>query len=406
MGNYRHNSSSEVANWKGIICRRVMIVLLLLGLPIAMSALAEDIFPAAPGSAEDPVQFLRAHGTSPEDYVLAKGANHRVVILGENHWIKHDVELVARLVPSLRTSGVTALAVEVFVASDQTLIDQLVTSDNWDAAGAMRVMRNAEWPYREYLEIIHAVWTHNHNSSAAKRLRLLALGPGSDWRDRLLPLGQTYDTFMARLVSEYLKEPEHKVLVYEGGNHAFTRYHQPEAAEGKRVRRFMDRTGNVLWREFGEEVFTVSLHRPWQCRAGNKWSHCLPLSGAIDCAAAALKQPVGFDVAGSPFADLSVPPEFYYGMGYPSLRFGDIADGYIWTKSVPIYEGVSLIPLSEFAPDKESMDFVTQHNPVSDAKGLGRPEMEAAWKTEAERLRQLPQASGWGVLSDWQARCK
>jgi hypothetical protein len=37
----------------------------------------------------------------PEDYVLEKLARHRIVLLGEGHWIRHDAELVAALVARL-----------------------------------------------------------------------------------------------------------------------------------------------------------------------------------------------------------------------------------------------------------------------------------------------------------------
>jgi hypothetical protein len=323
-----------------------------------------------------------------------------VVLLGEHHWLRHDIQLVIDLVPRLRSAGVDALAIEVLPASSQGAIDRIVMSDTWDAAAAVGVMRAAAWPYREYLEILHAAWR--------AKLKLIALGPGDDWRERLLPQGDTYDRFMARLVLDWLKQPGRRVLVYSGLNHAFTRYYQPEMPRAQRVEKFMDRMGNFLWRELGEEVFLVALESPWQCRqkAGEEWARCLPVGGAIDCAASTLGHAVGFDVAGSPFAALPITRDFYYGLGYPALRLEDFADGYVWTRPVEEVQGVAVIPLAEFAPDAASLAEVLANNPVSDRKDLGRADLEILWTAEAGRLRDVQKSFGWQRLAGWRAACE
>jgi len=361
----------------------------------------------AAAQAGDPVRYLRAQGQAPADYILSKLRDHRVVLLGEGHWVRHDVQLVAGLVPRLQESGADALAMEVFPARAQGAIDRLVTAGSWDATAALGVLRTAAWPYREYLEILHAVWAFNRGlPPGATRLKVIALGPGEDWRATLLPQGQTYDTFMARLVLAHLRPSGGRILAYTGGRHAFTRYYQGELPRAERVEHFMDRMGNILWRELGEDVFLISLHTPWQCRAGRDWSHCLPLGGAVDCAAAALGRPVAFDVAASPFAELRITAEFSYGLGYPDLRLEDVTDGYVWSRPVEGYQGVELIPLTELAPDAESLAEVAQSNPFSDQKTLDRTGLEALWKTEAARLRDLPLSSGWQSLAGWREQCK
>jgi hypothetical protein len=363
---------------------------------------------ALPAAGQDAATvYLRDHGQPPAEYVLAKLRDHRAVLLGEAHWIRHDAELVAGLVPRLREAGADTLAMEVLPASEQATVDRVVTADRWDSAAAMGVLRTGAWPYREYLEVVHAVWRYNQGRPADGRLRLVALGPGSDWRERLLPKGETYDQFMAQIVLELLRQPGRHVLVYSGLHHAFTRYYQPEAPLRERVERFMDRMGNVLWRELGEETFLIVLASPWQCRpaAGETWTRCLPAGGTVDCAAAPLGHAVGFDVAGSPFAGARIPRGVYYGQGYPDLRLEDLADGYVWTRPVEEYQGVRVIPLAEFAPDAASRAQVAVNDPFSDEKGLGRAELEKLWREEAERLRDLPKSSGWLGLAGWRERC-
>ena len=352
------------------------------------------------------VNYLRAESQPPNEYVLSKFSNHRIVILGEHHWIKHDVDLVLDLIPRLKSSGVTAIGVEMFRASDQETIDRVVNSDRWQPTMAMVVMRTASWPYREYFEIIHAVWKANQTLPPTERLQLLAMGPDTDWRERLLPLGQTYDTFMAQTVKSYLKGPNRRILIYCGAHHAFTRYYQPELPRAQRVEQFMNRMGNVLWRDFGEDVFTITLHRPWQCRAGEKWTRCLPLNGTIDCAAATLGHPVGFDVIRSPFARIPIAEETLYALGYPMLRLGDMTDGYIWTMPLEAYRGVDVLSLSEYAPDQVSLEYVSKNNPFSDKTGLGRAELESLASAESARLRDFVKSSGWETLAGWRQRCK
>jgi hypothetical protein len=362
----------------------------------------------AHGQTAAQTQFMTTKTMSPVDYVLSKCRTHKVVILGEGHWIKHDVNLVLQVIPRLRTSGVNALAIEMFRVTDQELLDRIVTGEAWAGdAAAMKIMRSASWPYREYLAIIRTAWQANRNlAPSAEPFRLIAAGPGNDWRERLLPLGQTYDSFMAKTVLEYVSKPGRRILVYAGANHAFTRYYQPEFPRQKRVERFMDRMGNILWRELGEEVYTISFHRPWQCRDGEKWSRCLPLDGVIDCAAILVNHPIGFDVQDSPFGSLNISQDFYFGMGYPSLRFGDMNDGYVWNVPIEHYQAVALIPLSEFASDDESLGFVSQNNPFSDKKGLGPADLEKLWQDESSRLKGFIESSGWQHLVSWRTRCR
>lgn len=169
----------------------------------------------------------------------------------------------------------------------------------------------------------------------------------------------------------------------------------------------MERAGNILWRELGEDVFLIVLAAPWQCRGNEetRWARCLPVQGAIDCAASTLASAVGFDVAGSPFAELRIGPSYLYGLGYPSLRLVDFADGYVWTRPIEEYEAVALIPLAEFAPDEESLREVARNNPFSDDRGLDRTAIQALWDEESKRLRTLPGAFGWHRLSGWRDAC-
>jgi hypothetical protein len=76
------------------------------------------------------------------------------VLLGEPHWVKHDVELLATVVPRLLDAQVNTFAAEWLPAREQGRIDALMRSSTWNDAEAMAVLRAAAWPYKEYLAVL------------------------------------------------------------------------------------------------------------------------------------------------------------------------------------------------------------------------------------------------------------
>lgn len=337
------------------------------------------------------VIHLKSEGRPPAEYVISKFRDRRVVLLGENHWVRQDVTLVRDLVALLPEAGVKFLAMEVLPASEQERIDRIVTASNWDRHEAVTVMRKAAWPYEEYLELMHAVWKENVARPSSEAISIIALGPGSDWRDRLLPKGQTYDSFMAEVVLGRMKNKSARALIYCGAHHTFTRYYQPEFPPAERVERFMERMGNILWRNLGDDVFLITLHRPWSLIQKGESIRSYPVHGIVDCAASKIGKPLGFDIVQSPFAQLDSQPGTYYAAGHPGFRFQDITDGYIWQAPLGAYEGVQLIALEEFAPDAESAAEVVSNNPLSDKPGMTFVELKELWRQEHAELSRFPE---------------
>ncbi len=325
------------------------------------------------GSLED---HLRQHGRPPLDYLLSKVDGHRIVIAGENHWQRRDAELIRDVVPELRRRNV-ALAMEFFRASSQGEIDALLAAPEWDEDLANRIMRAGDWPYVQYREILREAWKANRTGEGPK-MKVIALGPPEDFRKR----GIRYDEFMASRVRDYATDDEHRILVYCGMHHAFTRFLQVERMRDGRASEFMDRTGNILWRRFGEDVFLIALHKAEGCGG---WGHpydamCAPLGGAIDCAAARSGgAPVGFDILGSPLAEMKFPETSFYAIAHPLLRMIDYADGYIWQEPVDAIRMVELIPLEAYDP-AGSADAATRSEWEARARDLANPKERASWK--------------------------
>jgi hypothetical protein len=377
-----------------------------LGLLLTMVAAGGTAAPAASQDSAALTDFLLEQGKPPAEYVISKFARHRVVLLGEHHWLRHDVELVRQLIPLLPGAGVTILAVEMFPAVMQDNIDYLVQTEDWDELTALAVLRAAEWPYREYGELIRETWALNRRLSASGRplLRLLGIGPTDegDWRGALMGRGLDADSFMARRILDSLGRG--RVLVYLGLHHAFTRYHQPETMLDGSVRATIERTGNIIRRELGDRVFMISLHKPWSCGVGDDLVPCLPLDGAIDCAAEPVGRAVAFDVAASPFASIRLQAETYYALAGPMLRLVDFADGYIWTMPIRDYRSVELIPLDTYAPDDSWLDYVMQHNPFGPSASSVL-ELREIWRDAQEKSQRMIESRGWTSLVARTAAC-
>jgi hypothetical protein len=190
-------------------------------------------------------------------------------------------------------------------------------------------------------------------------------------------------------------------------HHAFTRHYLPDLPErfGQKARSFGDRTGNILRRALGEGVFQIALGYPWTCWDGSAWGKCLPLDGAIDCTLIGGPRPVAIDIAASPWRDAVIRREFWFAIGYPVVRFTDLADAYIWQGPVDLLRNVSLIPLDEFAPDSVSLADVAAHMPFGDATPVSRTAFQNAWKTESERIKDPMTARGWVSLRNWKSGC-
>jgi len=83
---------------------------------LACAALLVAASVASPAGA-----FLRQSASHP-DYLMAKLEYHRVVIVGESHWIAHEVALVRDLVPNSAERSIL-LGMEMVAASEQADLD-------------------------------------------------------------------------------------------------------------------------------------------------------------------------------------------------------------------------------------------------------------------------------------------
>lgn len=297
-------------------------------------------------------------GKTPVRYVVGLFSDHDVVFLGELHRVRHDALLVQSLISKVYEAGVRVLATEFSRREDQSLIDSLLASSDWNEELAQEIVfrQYVEWGYQEYIDIFLSAWRLNRElTEGAPRFKILGINDSpnwslirskADWNNeaimREMWVGAT-EADWARVILDVVHSGE-KVMVHCGIYHAFTEYRQPIVVDGefKHFDRSL-RCGNHVFAALGKRAVTVFLHGPW-CGLegyGSKLRH--PADGVIDALMlAAGPHPVGFDIAGSPFGELHIK-DAVYRHGYEDFKLAEFCDGWIYTKAISEYEGVTPI---------------------------------------------------------------
>lgn len=351
-----------------------------------------------------PDTFLYAQANA-EYYILSRLDTHAIVLLGEAHFVRQDEILIRDVIEAASPDQLAVFASELWPAHEQELIDRIVSAPEWDRAAAIGILRRQGWPFEDYLALMETVWRINRDRTDDRQIRFIGLGVPGNWREAFAETGQTYDGFMADRLLAIQAETDGPILAQMGYHHAFTRYYMPDGfTDTGRVARFADRTGNRLYRELGQRVFMISLHASWNCFDGRRDWRCLPIGGAVDCAARSLDRSVGFDTNASPFANLPVTG-YFYTPGQRGLEFGDMSDGYVWHTPLAGYQSVSLIPAADYVPDDDALSEARTANPF----GEGFPSSEAfetIWRAEAEEMADYLDWRRWPEDErSWASRC-
>jgi len=302
------------------------------------------------------VGHLRQHGRPPDEYILSKLRSNKVVFLGEMHCIRHDVLLVNELIPKLGEIGVYDLGSEFYCVEDQSAMDELLTGRTFSETRARELLRHGTggtWPFREYLDLLRTAWEYNQQRPSDRPpLRIIGLIPRIDYEklnegtddERAAERSKSddYDRIMADALQREVLLRGRRALVHCGINHAHTRYVTRRVENGRVLESTRMRCGNLLHAAYPDSVITIFLHAPWYTFDDDRAVFYLPFRGAIDQAFSGYGTPVGFDIPGSPFADLAHPGA-HYATGYPDFSAATIFDGYIIVKEIDAYEGVTII---------------------------------------------------------------
>ena len=313
------------------------------------------------------LEYVKTNYQSPESYIVSKFSDHDIVFLGEYHRIKHDPELVQKLIPLLHRAGVYSLGFEFARRREQGMIDSLLQAPEYDEQLARHIIfKNAVyWGYQEYVDIFKVAWQLNHSlPEGSRRFRILGLNNAPDWSVVKTPEdldkyevmskvwhGETEEDW-AKVLNDAVISREEKALVYCGIHHAFTEYKQPIAANGKFIRFGDTRVGNAVYQKIGKRAFTIFLHSPWISAEGYEKPPIRAADGYIDTMLNVLEpnyQRVGFDLHGTPFGELPGETSIYK-FGYEHFTLATIYDGYVCQGPLSAYQGVT--PIKDFINER------------------------------------------------------
>lgn len=300
--------------------------------------------------------YLDTHWQTPEAYIVSAFQTRDVVLLAEDHGIRHNLQLVHRLIPLLHQVGVTNLGMEFGASEDQAALDQLVTAQTYDEDQARRLMfnYNVGWAFQEYLDIYRTAWAFNRTlPAAAPRFRILNLSYKFNWaaaptvrtpaNARQIYRHGPVDAYRAERTCREVLDRGEKILILTGTPHAFTHYPLPifDFNAPGFVRWEKRNLGQLLYQQFPERVFCILLHQPFASRWQGGAAQVYPARGAIDQVMAEYADKrVGFDLRDSPFGAL--PDDSFYASGHDDFRLRQLADGYVYERPLPHYEGCTL----------------------------------------------------------------
>ncbi len=329
------------------------------------------------------LHYLELNGKSPVDYVLSKFEQSDIVLIGEMHRVKQQLELYHKIIPRLPEFGISAIAYEFARREDQVLIDELLDKADFDLDLAKMIMikQEAFWGFKEYLEIFRLVWSTNKQYPQSQAIKIIGLNDPINWKlynhicqtERRNPNSEEIAEIWNGCGEKYWLEPvvkhyssgKTKIVGIMGSHHAFTKYREPSwnVCEGEKVfTGFNTKSfGNYLYEKYGDIVFNVSFYDPWEdCFEAKKLIQ--PANGVIEQIISPVYQEIGFDLIKSPWGELK--DISIYSLGYPDLKLKDIYDGMIYTGRIQDLRPVN--PLSDFI-NENNIQLFRDYVPFNDA---------------------------------------
>ncbi len=348
---------------------------------IPFLALLLALFSCQIESNQDPlIQYLESNHSSPNEYVIKKFQDHDVIFMGENHYIKEQVDLIKDLIPDLHQNGIYYLGTEFLNYEDTELANQLITAETFDEELAKQISFNSlwHWGYEEYIDIYREAWKLNNSlAEDAAKFQIFGIQEYMDFsyvnseEDFNNPeimakvFAQSYDYdeeegFSANAVKEQVLDRNEKALIHCGIHHGFTSYFQPiydQESNDFAGNYVKERMGNLVKNMIGERTMTIFIHGPWYARNDNA-KQVPPVDGVLDSLFALEANqglmPFGVDTKMTAFGELTGESSRYQ-YGYEDFTLKDFCDGYIFLEPIKDYETVT--PISNFIR-ADQVDFV------------------------------------------------
>ena len=334
---------------------------------IALYRHRRELPPIQPALIEELAEWLAAHGTDPLTYVCELFERHQVVFVGHHTPTRRAGLFLQDLIAAAYRSGVSTVAMEYACVDDQARLDAVVTGPTFDEQLAREALLRwgirHNFAYREYLDVLRAVWEVNHRFVVSgPPMRVLGLDYDLDldavtdtadlrtsyaWphlRSRGPVSAHMCDVLLAEVI-----EPGHRALVLTRTAHAMTRArrvpHQVwDAIDAEVVGGYVVGAANRVYEVVADRAVTVLIHEPLPAD-GELCDYALVADGALDATFAMhpdLAVPLAFDVDRGPTARLVCKTSL------DREPLGTLASGWIYLE--PDYERRAPTPLPEPVP--------------------------------------------------------
>jgi uncharacterized iron-regulated protein len=347
------------------------------------------------------LSFIRSKAVSPQAYVIEKFKTHDVILLGEHHLVKQNLQFVTQLIPELYRNGVYAIGMEFGAQEDQQKLDSLVLAPTYDEQTAREIMfhYNVTWGYEEYIDVYKAAWKFNHTLPAnARKFRILNLSYVFQWKGfdgnrnqesmaRVFPKG-TIDKFRAQVIEREILKSDDKILALVGTPHAYTRYGSPYYSFNGDGFCGFDKSwlGNRLYGRHTDKVFSILLHQPFIKEVDGQYRWVSPAMGSIEAIMAQNQhKQVGFDLVRNPLGGLK--DDSQHAKCYPDFTLDQFFDGYIFLAPLKKLEGCT--PIDGFVNEQNIQHALEQfpdsdwHEPVTNLE-----EMRAFIRMNGKRIEE------------------
>ena len=263
-----------------------------------------------------------------DDYFIGLFKRRDVVIFGEAHNVREHKLFIINLVPRLyREAGVRCIGWEFSNRLDNVELEKLTTSPKPDPGALLNYARafgSHAWDSKEHWDLVEAVRALNAGlPPGAEKMRFVGIDKPIDWVDvftRLKTKPKDSPEMQALYTEVELKRDVEmagnaereilakgvKGLLFVGRGHDETHFGLPP---DKPYRRPI--MGQVLYKKYGDRVFQVMAD----------WGKFAPMNKAME---SRYRQPIGFDMAASPFATVLMAD-----MGGPT-PIANLARGYVY----------------------------------------------------------------------------
>ncbi|MCF6294541.1 MAG: hypothetical protein L3J25_02480 [Flavobacteriaceae bacterium] len=328
------------------------------------------------------LNYLEKNRKYPNEYVIENFKTHDIIFIGENHFIKQQVEFIKNLIPELYENGIYNLGTEFIRYSDTELMNKIITDSIFNEKYAKEITFNSlwHWGYQEYIDVYKEAWKLNRSlPKNAPKFKIFGIEDDMDWsfvkteEDRNNPKIMTKvfksssqfvedEGLSAFAIQKEVLDKNEKAVIHSGIHHAFTSYYQPHynpEKHGFGGSYEKERMGNLIKNKIGNKTMTIFLHGPWFSSDGYE-NQGLPVDGVLDSLFSQKHNmefiPFGVDTKGTPFGDLKGETSVYK-YGYPNFTLKDFCDGYIFLNPISEYKSVTAIP-NFVTPDK--VEFIKQ----------------------------------------------